>query len=841
MHALRSVLKILWTMFKWGFLIVLILVVGAAAYLTYAVHTRLPDHDATVASSELDAEVRVVRDEWGVPHILAENEPDAYYALGYCMAQDRIFQMELLRRLAAGELAELIGPVPPVVKVDRIMRAFRLRAKAAAYVDQQEQLPPDLRAAMDAFIAGVNQFMDDGPLPWEFAALQIPRRSFTKVDCLSVAAILPITFADGLRGDPVATMLEQRYPDLDVDRLFPGYSFEAVTIMETLDEARDYLDKQAPKALGTEAAPELSPAAAVDSMMAWLDGMTAYTDRAGHHLGSNSWVLAPSRTQSGEAILANDPHVGFTNPGIWYEAHLKYEDFENYGYHFPPIPIPLLGHNEDRGWGLTMFANDDVDLYLEKFHPEDPHRVMYKGEWVECEVVEETIKVRFAPDVKTEVRITPHGPVVTDLFEILHGYEGPPIALRWVWQNVEYTDVLAFYRMSHARTYDEFAEAVGMITSPGLNFSYVDAEGNIAWWAAGLLPIRPAEVHHKHMLEGWHGRHEITKYLPRSENPHLKNPPWGYIVTANNMSTVKPLGEPPLQLERLQGYWQPGDRAARIEEILDTRNDWTIEDLKAVQMDDYAWAAPKIVPALIELARTHDAELAPRERRALQLLEEWDYRHPPESAGAAVYQYFTESVITEMLKDELGPDLLKVYMSLADHWNAFKELLHDADAPFWDDRETPEIETREAIVVRALHDAVAAMSEAMGEDPDQWAWGKVHTMEFKHPFGYLPGIGKLLNIGPFPASGSAQAINNMLYSGRHNFDVIAGPSTRRLIDYKDPSRFFTILPTGNSGHVGSEHYDDQAEMFVNGEYREGHYTWSAIEAHKEHEMRFRPE
>jgi penicillin amidase len=833
MRAVKFLFKCVWKLFKWSVVLLVLLVAAAAGFLTFKAFTALPDHDATVRSARLSGEVRVVRDNWGVPHILANSEADAYFALGYCMAQDRLFQMETLRRLARGELAELLGP--PAVVVDRIMRAFRLRAKAEEFVDMADSMPPAMTASMNAFVAGVNQFIDDGPLPFEFSALQIPKPTFTLVDCLSVAAVLPITFADGLRGDPLVTMLKQRHPDLDIDRLFPGYRHEAATVMETLEEAAEFLRGNPGEPGGGEAAAD-----AVNNLHGWFEGLLLFAENVSPRLGSNSWVLAPSKTKSGHAILANDPHIGFTNPSIWYEAHLKFGDFENYGYHFPPIPIPLLGHNEDRGWGMTMFANDDVDMYMERFNPANPDQVMYRGEWVDVEVVEEVIKVRFGRDVVERVRITPHGPILTDLLELLQGYEGPPIALRWVWQNVEYTDVEALYRMTHARDLESFGEAVSMITSPGLNISYADTRGNIAWWAAGLLPIRPAHINHKELLDGWSGEDEIEMYLPREANPHLVNPPWGYIVTANNMSTVKPLGEPPLQLPQLQGYWQPGDRAARIEELLDARDDWTIEDLKAVQMDDFAWAAPRIVPVLAEEARKREELLSPRQKQALAELEAWDFHHAVDSVGATVYEYWTDCVQLRMLDDVMDEQALRAYASLADHWNAFKEIILDPAAPFWDDTRTDAVETRTDIVLLALKDAAARMAADLGDDPAGWTWGRAHTMTFKHPFGYLPLLGRLLNIGPFPSPGSAQTVNNMLWGGFGNFDVIAGPSTRRLIDFAEPERSLTILPTGNSGHVMSPHYDDQAAMFVRGDYRPAHYTWSDIEAHKTHEMRFLP-
>lgn len=841
MSILAFLLKFAWRVLKWGVLVLIVAAAALGGYLYYLAPRTVPDLDGTIHSPHLKAEVRVVRDHWGVPHILAQNEPDAYYALGYCMAQDRLFQMEVMRRLALGELAELLGP--PVVFVDRIMRGFRLRAKAEEFVASAAQsMPPELMAAMDAFVQGVNAFMHDGPLPFEYTVLQIPNRPFTKADCLVVAAILPITFADGLREDPLASILKAKLPGMDVDALFPGYKYDPVTIMESIDEAKALAQQQMSASHSDHIAVE-RVAKAVDSLRAWFEPLSWFNDHLGPQLGSNSWVLGPSRTKSGKPILANDPHIGFTNPSIWYEAHLKYEGFENYGYHMPPVPLPVIGHNEDRGWGMTMFANDDVDMYVEEFDPGNPLRVKYKGAWTDVKVEREIIKVRFGRDVVHDVRITPHGPVVTDLINVFFDYDGPPVSLQWVWQNVEYTDVLAIYRMGHARNLAGFGEAAQLLTSPGINISYADKEGNIAWWAAGLLPIRPEHINHKQLLDGASGHDEIEpgQYLPPEDNPHLVNPESGYIVTANNMSTLRPLGKPPKLIPQVQGYWQPSDRAGRITQLIAPRSDWTIEDLRTVQMDDTPWSAPAIVPVLVSELRAKEAVLSERQAQALAFLEEWDYRHNIESQGAAVYEMLCQVLSRELLEDELGHDNHKVYATLGDHWNFFKQVVNDPASPYWDDVRTPDTETRADILVRALKSTVAQLDARLGEDPLRWEWGALHPMEFKHPFGYAPLLGKIFNIGPFPSPGGAEVINNMLYKGGDSFDVIAGPSTRRLIDFSDPAHSLTVLPTGNSGHVSSPHYDDQAEMFVYGKYRVALYLWNEIEAAKEHEMRFLPQ
>lgn len=830
----------------------LLLIIIAGAWFYWQAKSSLPALDGALVAPELSAPVTVTRDDWGVPHIEAETEPDAYFALGYAMAQDRLFQMELLRRLAQGELAEILGPFEvgemSAPKIDRVMRAFQLRANAEEYFLNADRIPPDLLASLDAFVAGVNRFMKDGPLPFEFMVLQIPDRPFTKVDCMSVAALLPITFSDGLREDQLASILAQRFPEKDTDAMFPGYSKETpVTVMESLEEAAAYLMQTGVPAPAPAPAPlpetlpapdpRPAPSGALDQLQAFLEPLGWISEHVGASFGSNSWVLGPSRSASGKPILANDPHIGFTNPSIWFEAHVKAGDYENYGYYFPPIPIALLGHNSDRGWALTMFANDDVDLFVEEFKPDHPGKVKYKGEWVDAETIRETIRVRFAEDQTCDVRVTPHGPVITDFLGSAYGYEGPPVAMSWVWQHIEYTDLLAFYKMGRATSYEAFAEAVPLVTSPGVNISYADKDGNIAWWAAGRIVKRAPSVNPKRLLDGGSGKDEILGYLPFELNPHLKNPSCGYIVTANNMSTVKPLAPD----VALQGYWQPTDRAARIEDLVGQRSDWTVETLKAVQFDDTIHAKSVVLPALMAIVMKSERDFVPIENEVIATLESWDGSHGITSAGGAIYQNWVDSVLYMGVGDEIGDKQLKPYGILADHWNFFKSFVQDPGSEFWDNVNTPETETQDQIVYAAFKDAVSRLRTRFGDDVSTWAWGRIHVMEFRHPFGYLPLLDRIFNIGPFPASGGSQIVNNMLYpAGQHDYHVVAGPSTRRLIDFARPYEAQTVLPTGNSGNFMSPHYDDQAALFMKGEYRSAWMSPDQVASHAKHVMRFEP-
>jgi penicillin G amidase len=821
--------------FVWLALILMLLalavITGLLGYLVYVAKSHHPDWDGVIRHASLVNEVRVVRDDWAVPHIEATCETDAFFALGYCMAQDRLFQLELWRRVAGGELAELLGP--SLVNIDKIARAFHLRHHAQRSITETLSKRPEIMAALEAYVKGINLCIEKGPLPFEFTALQIPARPFTVEDCLAVGALLPVSFSDALREDVLCTMLKELCPGKDIDSLFPGYSKEIpVTIMETLEEAADYQMKAQRPAVSAARNVQKTQ----EGLLPYLAGLKQLSNFFGPAWGSNSWVLASSRSKSGKPILANDPHIGFTSPGIWYEAHLQYGTVNNYGYYAPLIPFPLIGQNNDCAWGLTMFANDDTDFYRETFQPGNPFKVMYKGVWADVETAEETIKVRLGTDQHYTVRVTPHGPVITDLFRLIHGYDGPDISMYWVWQHVNYTDMVAFYDMPYAHNTDDFAQAVSLITSPGINVSCADKQGNIAWWAGGRLLVRPEHVNPKQVLDGASGNDDPLGFVPFEQNPHLVNPPCGFIVTANNLSTVKPVG--PILL--LPGYWQPSDRAGRMEKLLEQQPKWSLEDLKAVQLDDYAPAADGIIAHVLEALG--DGPLSAYEQQALYVLCQWDRRHGVDSNGAAIYQVLCSHIMKDALEDEMGQRLYNVYGSLADSWNFFKYFMGDAQSAFWDNVQTTAPETRHDIVLAAFKETVTELEQRLGSDIKTWRWGALHTMEFKHPIGYLPVIGKLFNVGPFPSPGAAETVNNMLYfnGGQGIFDVIAGPSTRRLIDMAAPDHSLTVLPTGNAGTLWSAHFDDQAALFMTGQYREYRFTAAQISAHQANTLTLQP-
>ncbi len=809
-----------WKFRFFAFAAAVLLAAGAAGGLAWFVQRHQPLLDGTRTHPSLADTATVVRDAWGVPHITAGNAHDAYFAYGFAIAQDRLFQMEILRRVARGELAEVAGP--DALPMDKVARTLMFSRKADEYLALHKGIDPEFLLILDAFLDGVNHCIETQPLPIEFSVLQTIPRPFTRGDCLALTGFMAYGFAEGIAGDSLYATVAAKLPGADIEALFPRYSRERpVTIMEGTTE-------NAPKpntATLDSAAPLSAPGAdaiarAVAETLAIFPGFR----------GSNSWVLGPSRTVSGKAILANDPHIGFGNPHVWYEAHIKYGDFESYGVHLPLVPTVMIGFNAIKAWAITMFENDDTDLYREEFHPADASKVKFKGEWTAVDQWIETIAVKGQAPIEMSVVVTPHGPIVTGFLE---GYEGPPLSLWWGYLEAEDIAPETFYYLGLAKTYEEFLAAASRLAAPGLNLSYADAAGNIGWCAAGRLPIRPAHVTGKTVLDGASGADEMLGFVEFKDNPQLYNPPSGVIITANNQSTVKPVG----QIAALEGYWQPSDRAARIEYLLAQKERWDIGSLKAVQTDIVTYSAPPIVAEILA-AVAGETDPPAQERQAADALGAWNFSNGIDSIGASVYHETCVSILELGVADEFGPDAFHAYAGLAESFNFRKHFVLDDASAFWDNANTEARETRTEIIRAAFRAAVARLCRDRGRNPGDWSWGNLHTVEYSHALGEAWPLNFLFNIGPFPASGATETINNM--QSREDFKVLSGPSMRLLVDFADVTAAESILPTGNSGNRFSPHFSDQAAMFLRGEYRTLNVSDGQIAAATEHTLTFNP-
>lgn len=790
MRVLRSLL-----------LLLALLISGLTVLAGWRVWISLPVRDGSITLGALTAPVSVRYDERGVPHISAGNEIDLYRALGYVHAQDRLFQMEMVRRLARGELAEILGPA--LLDTDRLFRTLGLRQKGQEVASRLDRSDP-ATAALLAYLDGINQFQDRGRLPIEFSVLGIEPRDFNPEDTIAVAGYMAYSFAAAFRTEPVLTHIRDTLGP-DHLRIFRTEGLQSNRSAALLPQTAHRLTQVA--ALGTEAIEHL---------------------RLPLMHGSNAWAISGARSAGGKPILAGDPHISYALPSVWYEAHLQAPGFELYGHHQALSPFALLGFNRDFGWSLTMFQNDDVDFIAEKLDPTRPGQVWHRGAWVGLKERKEMIAVKGQAPVELTVRLSPHGPLITDVLKPVLSQQA--ISLWWTFLDSDNPLLQAFHQLNRADTLAKAREAVQGIHAPGLNVVWANARGDIAWWAAARLVQRPQGVDPAFVLDASRGEFLKPAYLPFERNPQEENPARGYIVSANQQPALSP--PPP-------GYYNLPERARRIDAALkDQPSRWTAEQARKLQQETASAYAPALLRHLLPALGAQ----APSEAALVQDLAQWDGSYELNSIQATVFTQWLYEVARAALLDELGAthfeQLLKT--RILDH--ALPRLVADPTSPWWDDRQTPGLETRDQIILRAWRAAIGHLRTLYGDDPSRWTWDRAHTVTHGHPLGRQKPLNLLFDAGPFPVPGGREITNNFSYPlGPAPWKVNYGPSTRRVIDFAQIGQASGINPVGQSGVWLDRHYRDQAEAFHQGHHVPQHLLEADVKTHTLSILRLLPE
>ena len=774
-------------------LIVIGLVIVVAAVGIYSYLNRLvPAASGRIALQGLNQEVEVFFDPFGIPHIYGQNQEDVYFALGYVHARERLFQMEMMRRVPAGRLAEILGK--DLLETDRFFRTLGLNRLTAVLAEREfkNTSDPFIKAAL-AYYAGINQFIAEGQEPIEFTLIGIPMVPFKPQDMYLIGSLMAFGFAEGFTMDPITT---KAYDQLGMDYL------------------KDW-------ALGWPSGAQVIPvyksaySASAEQIASTMQRIRTSLPVA-PWIGSNGWVLSPRKTASGKVIFANDTHMRYAQPSVWFEAHLECPGFSFYGNHAAGIPFGLIGHNRHTAWGLTMFENDDVDFYREKANPDNPDQVWVNDHWEDLIVREEIIKVKGEPDDILKVRVSRHGPIISDVSTNVSALGKDPVSVWWATTKLPMQTLDAFYRLAHAKNIDDARQAAAMIDTPGLNVMYGDRDGSIAWWASSRLVKRPAHVNSKFFLDGASGKDDPIGWHDFAENPSSENPPSGFVYSANNQPAA-------VNGEFYPGYYVPEDRARRIVQLLATDKKWTVAEMQPMSTDNISAVVPDIIAEIAEIIANHNvSSQTPQHAQAFDIIKQWDGDHRLNDIGPVIYNKLLFHIMENAMADELGETLFEAFMSTHLMKRSTAGFIANNDSRWWDDIRTADVnETREMIIARSFDQAVEALKAQIGPEIESWTWGKVHTIEHVHPVGRKKPFNKLFNVGPYPVMGSNEVINNMGFrlNGDGMYAVSFGPAMRIIIDFADVENSISINPTGQSGIFMSPHYQDQAEMFNRGLFR----------------------
>jgi len=781
-----------------GVTVILIVVLAAVAVFgTRLVKKSLPQTGGEKSLAVFLQPVTVHRDEYGVPHVFARNENDLWRAAGYVAAQDRLWQMDFVRRAARGTLSEIFGAA--TLPQDKFLRTWGFHRLARRLA---ENLSPDSRRMLEAYAEGVNAFIDENNsrLPLEFSILQYKPEHWKIEDSIGFVRLMAFNLCYAWFFEPALGKVAEQYGLPMAMEIFPAVLENTPSIVSEMPRLGARLDSFFRLALDTRAKLGMAPGV----------------------LGSNSWAVSGSRTASGKPLLANDPHLGLELPALWYEMHLVTDSgLDVVGVTLPGVPGVVLGHNRHIAWGLTHGMVDDLDFYLEKINSANPNEYWHNGLWQKMEIIEEyiPIKGRQQPE-RFIIRSTARGPVVNGIHEAA-AHDSFAVSFRWT--GFEITDEMrATHLLNRAKSWGEFLQAMRHLQVPNQNVIYADVAGNIGYYSCGLAPIRRDGKGYL-PYAGWENAGDWIGMIPFAQMPHVYNPPQNFVATANNLSAGKNFPY------YLSNAWESPSRIERITELLQQNDRLRVEDFQQMQNDVVSAHARRMLPLLLKVL---DAALVPDsanglapglsedEKNARQLLSTWDGNETADSVPAALFQVWTQEFLLATIKDEMGDTLFNAYAA----WStlavrALEYLAQHPESPWFDDRATLEVENAPQIALTSYRKMLQALREQQGEIMGDWQWGKIHRLTLAHPLGRHETLKEVFNAGPFSLGGSASTINRGEYRLTAPYAVMAGPAVRRIVDLANPKLSWSVIPGGQSGQVFSPHHHDQLALWLQGKYR----------------------
>ncbi|HET8954489.1 MAG TPA: penicillin acylase family protein [Solirubrobacterales bacterium] len=751
----------------------------------------LPKVSGTIEVPELRGEVSVRRDRWGVPHVEAAEREDLFFAQGYCHGQDRLWQMDFYRRVVQGRVAEMAGEEG--LAVDRLMRTLGIRWTAEREVEEME---PGLRAKLERFCAGVNAAARDARArPFEMQILRLEWSPWSPVDILSLGKLLAFGLstnwerellrADLVRelGPELAARLDPVYPADNpvVDQL--PFSGEGMPLVEQIDRVRRSLG------LAAEAS------------------------------GSNNWAVSGERSATGTPLIAGDPHLSPSMPGIWYEVSLRHGERFVRGASLPGMPGVYMGQNNDVCWTITNVMADVQDLFVERVEGD---RYLFEDEWRPLQERREEIVVKGRSEpVSIDVRATHHGPIVN---EALGADEGEPLALAWQ-ALAESTAFEAAFELLDIASGPELVAKLEGHTAPASNMVWADRSGSIGYKLIGRLPIRRGGCPDL-PKPGWSGEFEWDGTVPYEELPEVTDPESGFVITANNRIVGD---EYP---HHITSDWLDGFRAKRIEQMLEATEKHDLDSFEEIQNDNFSIPG---LEAAARLSRLHPR--GQRERSAIERLRSWDGCLGPETIAGSIYQAFLLRLAREVARCAIGDrDLCERWLDRADNgflphvtspWRWHSHLM-----ALWEEADEELIgRPWDGLVLEALAGALDDLSERFGPDPEAWRWGRIHELKFPHPLGDAnPLFDRLLN-RRLRAGGAQETVSQIAYDPNDPYNAVWAPSWRMIADPADPDRSRWQTFTGQSGHPASPHYDDLQVDWLDGRTQamRGEGPWSELE------------
>jgi penicillin amidase len=763
------------------------------AFIVFQVFFRLPlpKYSGSIEIAGLTAPVEVRFDEFAVPHILAENEHDLFFAQGYLTARERMFEMDITRLAGRGELCTLFGD--RTLKEDKYLKTVGFYRMARA---EYAALPAWVKDVIVAYTDGVNAYLDSAKhLPREYAILGAKPVPWVPEDTVVAAILMGYSLETSVDADLSFYRIGEHIGPERLSYLLPSYPDFAPTISPE--------DKTAGSPADLHNTFALFPSSTRPHSTDPFGGV-------GGIVGSSWMIFGPARTSTGAAVFAGSPDLAPQIPAIFYLAHLKGAGYDVIGGSVPGAPgIASLGFNGRIAWSAIASQVDCLDFFVEKINPENPNQYQTESGWKDFETVEETLRIKTDDGIKEEpitVKISRHGPIISEVDS------RAPDACALAWTGSSGSGAIeGFLKLDRAGNFEEFRDALSGVAQPELVIGYADADGNIGYQNIVKAPIRrqgdgilPAA--------GWDGKSDWAGYVPFDELPYDLNPGAGYFGGFNNLAKRTNL--------RLSDFYY-FERAVRFAEVMKERAEpLTPEDIRQLQLDSVSVVAERLAPYCLSAAEG-DEGLA----KYAALFEGWDCSLDKDSAAAALYGAFYRALLTNTFKDEFPEDIWEeltdadmVYF--ADQ--ALAKHIGENDFTLFDDLTTTDVvETRDEIIKKSLTDAVAELTDRLGDDPAQWRWGELHEMTFAHPLGEVLTF---LNLPAIPMNGDFFTIGAANWAVTKPYDMTYGGCIRMIVDFSDITKSTLVSPPGQSGQYLSRHYGDMVDAWLSNKQIPMHYT-----------------
>lgn len=759
---------------KISLILITTLILFAMGYIYFMLSKSLPQIKGELKLNILLDEVTVDRDAHGVPTIKAKNDSDLYKAQGFTQAQDRLFQMEMARRQAKGQLSEIVGEV--ALKNDKKFLSYSLLKAAkesyASYSDEAKKILKDFTDGVNAYIQMAEK---EGKLPYEFRLMNIKASPWTEIDSLVIGKYMAYDLGGHWDYQVFNNWVLNNLGEEKLKDFLPSDFYENPDNIELIKQNKLVETK--------------------------IDNKLANLDLPHIENGSNNWVISAQKTKSGKPLLADDPHLGLNLPSIWYQMHLISPNVNVQGVIFTGIPGIILGNNNHIAWGVTNVGPDVQDLYIEKVNPKNPHQFEYDGKWYNAEVVKHEIKIKGKPSENFEVLYTKNGPIIDELVSPVNNKN---LKFSMQWTALDSTNELeAIIKINRAKNWTEFENALKDFKSPAQNFVFADNSGFIGFKANGNIPIRKKGTGAL-PVPGYTSEYGWKGYIDYDKLPKIVNPDSGYISTAN----TKTIEDYPHYLANI---WAQPYRKNRIDEVLSSKNDFTYEDMQALQMDTKNLHAQEFIPKILsnlsdDTIQTH--------KKIIELLKKWDFNDDKNKPQTLIFNEIMEKIKTTIYTTDMNKDVYNFFK----HKNYLTDrILRNA----FEGKTSAFIEQNgglRKVLNTSFISAISSLEKQYGNNPNNWKWGDFHALQFQHPIGKTSAfLGHFLNSKKIPINGSGVTVQ----AARQNEKGIVnhGASWRFVYDFSTKTGYHTVAP-GQSGHFLSQYYTDQVQNWADGKYIE---------------------